>query len=201
MTRQRDLYIAKVAAGSKQDELRDFNRVGYTQAYPWRESPTPVFEGGAAVVSEPVVRPHTRRRRESWMDILAEQMRRDTLGAVACILLCAVLLLLGVAWGRQICNELEMHRQFTEYQADTRKLNDLNDALSAQLEAAKSGERIRNLARNELGMLRRESAEKISIYVQASDVAKKSRVQENEEPKFEVLDFMLGLLNVFDFKE
>ena len=63
------------------------------------------------------------------------------------------------------------------------------------------GERIRNLAQNELLMLRPERAETQTIYIQAPEKTTETTLQQNEEPRMEALDILLGLLNVFHIGE
>ena len=65
---------------------------------------------------------------------------------------------------------------------------------------AKEGERIRNLAQNELGMLRPERAQHVTIYIQSPDTAQQT-LQQNEEPRMEMLDILLGLLDVLHIGE
>ena len=66
---------------------------------------------------------------------------------------------------------------------------------------ARSGERIRNLAQNELGMLRPERAMTQKIYIQAPDSTAAATLQNTEEPRMEMLDILLGLLNVLHIGE
>ena len=73
--------------------------------------------------------------------------------------------------------------------------------LAQQLEIAGSGERIRNLAQNELGMLRRERAQTETIYIQAPDKKAREEAQAVGQTHMEILDFLLGLLNVFHIGE
>lgn len=205
MKEKRELYIAKYPAGSKQDELRDFNRAGYSQARPWHESPRPVFEfeaeSGAAAVSAPVERRYKRQPRENWMDWLAEEARRDTKDVIICVVLCAMLVLMAALWGQRLAQSRSLQLDIQKYENGTTALEANNEVLRGQLSQAKAEDRIRNLAQNELGMLRPERAQTKEIYIPAADMARKTTVQENEEPKFEALDFMLGLLDVFGFEE
>ena len=64
---------------------------------------------------------------------------------------------------------MNTQRSIERYQAQTITLRQENEKLAQQLEIAGSGERIRNLAQNELGMLRRERAQTETIYIQAPD--------------------------------
>ena len=74
-------------------------------------------------------------------------------------------------------------------------------AMQQQLMAAESGDRIRNRAQNELGMLRRERAQTETIYIQAPEKKAQDEAQALSENHMEILDFLLGLLNVFHIGE
>ncbi|MDO4741666.1 MAG: hypothetical protein Q4A66_13440, partial [Eubacteriales bacterium] len=87
------------------------------------------------------------------------------------------------------------------YQSRTVALEKESERLAQQLEIAKSGERIRNLAQNELHMLRPERALTETIYIQTIDNNPDTVLQQNEEPRMEALDILLGLLNVLHIGE
>jgi hypothetical protein len=89
---ENELYIASEPAGSAQDELRDYNRVGYRSERPWNETPVPVFEAEAAAVSAPSV--GKRVRQETFFDRLAYHARRERRDAIACVVLLAVILMM-----------------------------------------------------------------------------------------------------------
>ena len=60
---------------------------------------------------------------------------------------------------------------------------------------AQSGEIIRNRAQNEYGMIRRERADTRKIYIQIPDSTEIRNDEEQEEPRFELLDVLLGTLD------
>ena len=194
---ERELYIAKAPAGSAQDDLRDFNRVGYRSQRPWNETPVPMFEAEAAVAAPSVGR---RVRQETFFDKLAYHAKRERSDVIACIVLFAVILMMTAAWGQKLVEGKRVQDAITSYQAQTIAFEKDNERLSTQLEMAKSGERIRNLAQNELGMLRPERAQHMTIYIQTPDTAQQS-LQQNEEPRMELLDILLGLLDVLHIGE
>lgn len=207
---ERELYIAKVPAGSAQDDLRDLNKPGYRSERPWREAPSPVFEEPYRNEEEPVEQPrkraHTRisrhaKRRTGLLEQIAEEARRDKKGAAMCVALFAVCLMLGSAWGQKMVEGVQIQQMIDSYQAQTANFEQENEQLAQQLEMAKSGERIRNLAQNELGMLRPERAQTETIYIQAPETPTQEMVQESEEPQMDLLDFLLGMLNVFHIGE
>ena len=194
----RPLYIADIPAGSLQDELRDYNRAGYRSERPWNETPYPVFEGGETAA--PVVR-RKRVKQKTFMDYLSAQAKKERKDVIACIVLLGVIMMMTAAWGQKMIQGVEIQRAINQYQASTVAFERENERLSQQLELARGGERIRNLAQNELGMLRPERAVTQKIYIQAPDSAAQASVQNSEEPRMEMLDILLGLLNVLHIGE
>ena len=196
----RQMYIAKVPAGSLQDELRDYNRAGYHSQRPWNETPTPVFEAAAAQTAAPAVH-RKRAKKQSVMNYLAAQAKRERKDVIACIVLLGVIMMMTAAWGQKMIRGVEIQRAINNYQTSTVIFERDNERLAQQLEIARGGERIRNLAQNELGMLRPERAMTQTIYIQTPDSAAETTVQNNEEPRMEMLDILLGLLNVLHIGE
>ena len=92
-------------------------------------------------------------------------------------------------------------RSIESYQTQTATLVKENEMMQQQLTAAESGDRIRNRAQNELGMLRRERAQTETIYIQAPEKKAQDEAQALSENHMEILDFLLGLLNVFHIGE
>ena len=199
--RERELYISAVPAGSPQDNLRDFNRAGYRSERPWNESPRPALAGGD-VVAAPAAPPvrKTRKRRAGFLERAAYEAGRDKKGAAACAVLCCAIVLMGALWCGRIVDGVQLAHDIDSYQKQTRVIEQENETLARQLETASSGERIRNLAQNELGMLRRERANQETIYIPL-DETQNSRAQESTEPRMELLDVLLGLLDVFHIGE
>ena len=199
--RDTNLYIADVPAGSLQDDLRDYNRAGYRSARPWNETPDPVFEAvQAAETAAPVVR-HKRVRQQSFLDKLSAQARRERKDVLVCIVLAAVIMMMTAAWGQKMIQGVDIQRSINNYHASTVAFERENERLAQQLELARGGERIRNLAQNELGMLRPERAQHHTIYIQTPDTSAEQTAQNSEEPRMELLDILLGLLNVLHIGE
>ena len=196
----RPLYIADVPAGSAQDELRDFSRAGYRSARPWNE--TPLFEAQASGPAPEQGAPRRKRvKKQTFLDRLIQQARRERRDAVACAVLAAVIMMMTAAWGQKMIRGVEIQRTINMYQANTVAFERENEKLEQQLEQARGGERIRNLAQNELGMLRPERAKTQTIYIRQPETAAQEAVQHPEEPRMELLDILLGLLNVFHIGE
>lgn len=195
--RGEELYIADVPAGSAQDELRDYNRAGYRSERPWHETPAPVFE--AAAPAPAPRRAHARP--QTFLDRLAAQARRERRDVAVCIALLAVIMMMVAAWGQQMIKGVEIQHSINAYQANTVAFERENERLSQQLEQARGGGRIRNLAQNELGMLRPERARTETIYIKTPESPAQKAVQDPEEPRMELLDILLGLLNVLHIGE
>lgn len=193
----RQLYIARVPAGSAQDALRDLNRPGYRSERPWNE--TPAFEEGGAAAA-PVQRRAKRKKPMTLGQWLAYHAKRERKDVAACAALLCVILTMAAMWGQNLISGTQIQNAITKYQSDTNQLNRENELLEQRLTMARSGERIRNLAQNELNMLRKERAHTETIYIQAPEKAKES-LQHNDEPRMELLDVLLGLLNVLNIGE
>ena len=193
----RTLYIADVPAGSAQDELRDYNRAGYRSERPWNETPAPVFEAAEAVPAPT----RGRARPKTFLDWLAAQARRERRDVIVCFVLLAVIMMMLAAWGQKMIEGVEIQRSINAYQANTVAFERENERLAQQLELARGGERIRNLAQNELGMLRPERAKTETIYIRTPEGTAQKTVQNTEEPRMELLDILLGLLNVLHIGE
>ena len=194
---EKELYIAKAPAGSAQDDLRDYNRVGYRSQRPWNETPVPMFEAEAAVAAPSVGR---RVRQETFFDRLSYHAKRERRDVVACVVLFAIILMMTAAWGQKLVEGKRVQDTIASYQAQTLAFEKDNERLATQLEMARNGERIRNLAQNELGMLRPERAQHVTIYIQTPEAAQQT-LQQNEEPRMEMLDILLGLLDVLHIGE
>lgn len=198
----RTLYIADVPAGSAQDELRDYNRAGYRSERPWHETPAPVFEAAEAAPAQQSSAPgRGRARPQTFLDRLAAQARRERRDVIVCFVLLAVIMMMLAAWGQKMIEGVEIQRSINTYQANTVAFERENERLAQQLELARGGERIRNLAQNELGMLRPERAKTETIYIRTPESTAQKTAQNTGEPRMELLDILLGLLNVLHIGE
>jgi len=198
----RTLYIADVPAGSAQDELRDYNRAGYRSERPWNETPAPVFEAAEAAPAQQMpALDRGRARPQTFLDRLAAQARRERRDVIVCFVLLAVIMMMLAAWGQKMIEGVEIQRSINAYQANTVAFERENERLAQQLELARGGERIRNLAQNELGMLRPERAKTEMIYIRTPESTAQKTAQNTGEPRMELLDILLGLLNVLHIGE
>ena len=197
----RDLYIADDPAGSAREKLRDLNRAGYRGED--EETPSPALQTPEARRPDTftVKKAAKKQRPMGPVDRLIYEVRRDRAGVTVCVLLAATMLVMCVAWGRNMVAGVNAQRSIENYQKKTVSLQKENEAMTQQLESAESGERIRNRAQNELGMLRRERAQTETIYIQAPDKKAREEAQAVGQTHMEILDFLLGLLNVFHIGE
>ena len=199
---ERELYISADPAGSARENLRDLNRAGYRSERPWHDTPDPALQKAAPETQRRApARKTAARKRLGPIDRLLAEIRRDRKGVAVCAMLAATMLVMAVAWGRNMVSGVSIQRDIEHYQAQTISLQRENEKLTQQLEIAESGERIRNLAQNELGMLRRERAQTETIYIQAPEKKAQDEAQALSENHMEILDFLLGLLNVFHIGE
>ena len=195
---ERELYISADPAGSARENLRDLNRAGYRSERPWRDTPDPALQKATPETQRRApARKAAARKQLGPIDRLLAEIRRDRKGVAVCAMLAATMLVMAAAWGRNMVSGVSIER----YQAQTITLRQENEKLAQQLEIAGSGERIRNLAQNELGMLRRERAQTETIYIQAPEKKAQDEAQALSENHMEILDFLLGLLNVFHIGE
>ena len=201
---EKDLYIADDPAGSARENLRDLNKTGYRAERPWHDPPDPALQREVPprqATVKTTVRRTAKKKSLGPVDHLLLEIRRDRAGVTVCVMLAATMLMMAVAWGRNMVSGVNIQRDIENYQAQTISLQRENEKLTQQLENAESGERIRNLAQNELGMLRRERAQTETIYIQAPEKKAQEGAQTGGETHMEILDFLLGLLNVFHIGE
>ena len=191
-TDENDLYIARTPAGSAGDRLRDFNRRGYRDG---EESPEPVLVRAAA---RPVHQAHRAEpaSKESFGAYWVRSAREDRGAAALCALLLCAIVFLGFVWGAKGLKGARNRSSIEAFNTATVALIRENEELAARLEKAQNGERIRNRAQNELGMLRRERANTEKIYIQIPEGMETTANAAAEEPRFEFLDVMLGLLEI-----
>jgi len=200
--RERELYIARAQAGSAQDDLYDLNKRGYRSERPWNETPVPAFEGvSAQEVAAPVRRRAKTQKKKGIFEYIAYHARRDRKGVLICLALLFAMLMMVAAWGGEMVDGVMLSRDIAMYETQTKYIKMENEGLQRQLEIASSGERIRNLAQNELGMLRPERANQATIYIRATDAAETMAQTEAGGVEMELLDILLGLLNVLHIGE
>ena len=197
--REQELYIARAQAGSAQDDLYDLNKRGYRAERPWNETPVPAFEGAAQEAEAPLYRRKTQKKK-GLFEYIAYHARRDRKGVMVCMALLFAMLMMVAMWGGEMVDGVVLSRDIAMYETQTKYIQMENEGLQRQLEIAQSGERIRNLAQNKLGMLRPERANQATIYIRTTDYAE-TAVQEENGVQMELLDILLGILNVLHIGE
>ena len=117
-------------------------------------------------------------------------------------MLAATMLVMAAAWGAQH----GFRREHTAVDgAPIRRGDDhasagKRESWRSSLEIRRKRERIRNLAQNELGMLRRERANRNDLLRRR--IKRRGRTAASRpDTHMEILDFLLGLLNVFHIGE
>ena len=183
---EQDLYLSALRPGSRQDRLRDLNRRGYAEA----DSPDPFFEEEFHASCQQEL-----KRETGFWHAFREEVSQDRLGAALCSFLLIVVLLLGGFWVRQMAVSARNRSDLESYLRRTEALLAANETLRQELSRVQDGERIRNLAMNEHGMMRRERAETVEIYSPVPERGNVAAPHASEETKFEMLDFLLGLLD------
>lgn len=195
------LYISRVPAGSKQDDLLDFNRAGYRAERPWRDTPEPLFEQEKSKEPDKEPKGKKPRRQAGLFGYLEREAQKARLDAAVCVLLLSGILVFTAAWGQKMVEGVSIQADIAAYEQKTIELTKENEKLMQQLEMAQNGERIRNLAQNELHMLRPERANTETIYIRTPSTGAGGTAQQQEEPRFEVLDILLGILDLFHIGE
>ena len=105
---ERELYIAKAPAGSLQDDLKDYNRIGYRSERPWNETPEPLFETKKAQPPKYKAAPAKQKKR-TFAQWVIYQARQDRMGAMVCTgLLCAMLMMV-VVWGGEMVQGVQLN--------------------------------------------------------------------------------------------
>ena len=138
---------------------------------------------------------------EGPLDMLVREVKRDRLGAGAAAILAATFLILMVLFLGELSRQNALKTEIAAYNQRITELVTENDGLTEQLARARDGQRIRNLAGNELHMLRREKATVKEIYIQLPEDDSLLTGAKDSEPHLEMLDIMLGLLDRFHIGE
>ncbi|MBR2942098.1 MAG: hypothetical protein IKB82_01740 [Clostridia bacterium] len=196
-----DLYIAREAAGSSQDNLRDLNKRGYRTDRPWNDTddtPTPLFE---TPVYKAAPKTGKKQKKKTFTQWLIHHAKRDKTGVAICAGLCCAMLMMVAVWGGEMVEGVRLADRIAQYESGTEAINIENDSLTQELERARSGERIRNLAQNQLGMLRPERAAHEVIYIRTAEHSANEVQLTEGETRLEFLDLMLGLLDMFHIGE
>ena len=200
---ERELYIERVQAGSAQDLLRDNNRPGYSaEALDGDGLPFSFLteEMEREEKREAKNRKNRKTKQLTFTERLARAIRRER-GAVAlCCTLMALNLVLLSFWGQAMIDGVRKQETIAVYQQGASDYQREIDQAKVRIARAQDGERIRNAAQNELGMLRKERVASQTIYIHKASIAQGEPVQQVAQDEGGLLDWLLSVADIFDFK-
>lgn len=197
LAQERDMYISREPAGSAQDRLRDMNQPAY-RADVRAESPEPAL-GRVERNRKQTIRSHTKKK--NLVERIGLAAETDRAGAIVCVVLICIAVGLGIL-------NLQKHGEYRQLKSEITRYTNAINALEAEnaiyedkLAIESSGEKIRNRAQNELGMLRPERAARETIYITIPNNQGMTPVQEDSEPELDLMDIVLGIMNVMKIGE
>lgn len=212
--RESDLLIERDQAGSARDLMRDNNRIGYSapeldgdglpfsffinEAKNEREYEEASRERIRREIEE------KRRAREEAQLTLTERVvhavhRERRAFALCCVLLVVNLTLLSF-WGQTMIDGVRKRDMIVMYENGAKEYRMEIDAANVKIANAQNGERVRNKAQNELGMLRTERVATQTIYLQTSNLAAAKPEQEVVQESMGLLDWLLSVADILDFR-
>lgn len=209
---ENELYIGQDQAGFARELMRDSSRIGYSaQELDDDGLPFSFFieeaERDARRVQERKERIQaTRKKREaeealSFTERLMRAWHRERRAAAICGFLLALNLTLLAFFGQAAIDGVRKRDQILSYERGAAAYQAEIDAAKIRIAQAQNGELIRNKAQNELGMLRGERMATQKIYIQTSNlVASEEPAQQPTQEKRGLLDWLLSVADVFDFK-
>lgn len=201
---ENDLYIAKDQAGSARELLRDNNRIGYSR--PELDDDGLPFDFFIEETRREEERMRAKQenakrhkpRRLTLTQRIARAVRREKQAAVVCAVLTAIMLTLGCFEMQMIIDGVDKQAKIRMYEDGARSYQAEIDDAKVRIAQAQSGERIRNKAQNELGMLRGERMDTRKIYIQTPNLPMAQTAQQTEEERG-LLDWLLSVADIFDF--
>lgn len=198
-----ELYIERVQAGSAQDLLRDNNRMGYRDGDALDEDGLPFsFLMEDALRDEQRSRTTKKKKTErslSTSERLIRAFRRERGPATLCCVLLAVNLVLLTFMARTMIDGVRKQNTIASYEAGAQAYLTSNEQARIKIDMAKDGERVRNIAQNELGMLRKERVTTQEIYIHTSSLPDAQPTETVNEEKRGLLDWLLSVVDIFDF--
>lgn len=200
---ERELYIERVQAGSAQDLLRDNNRLGYSaEELDGDGLPFSFFmeEKEREEKREETNGKNRKTKHLTFTERLARAVRRERGAVILCCTLMALNLVLLSFWGQAMIDGVRKQETIALYQQGASDYQREIDQAKVKIARAQDGERIRNAAQNELGMLRKERVASQTIYIQKSALAQGETVQYAAEESGGLLDWLLSVADIFDFK-
>lgn len=201
---ERELYIERDQAGSARDLMRDNNRVGYAGE--------DLDEDGLPF-SFFMEEPHKDRKREERETArrnekkktppfgrVVRARRRERRAFAACCALAMLNLTLLAFWGQTAIDGVRKRDTIEMYERGAQEYRMEIDAAQMKIADAQNGERVRNKAQNELGMLRNERVTTQKIYIQTSNLARTNAGETLAQEDAGLLDWLLSVADIFDFR-
>ncbi len=205
--RESELYLERDRAEFARELIRDNNRVGYgAQALDEDGLPFSFFideaERDEARAQQKKRSARARQAQEelTFTERLAIALRRERRAAAACCVLLALNATLLAFWGQAMIDGVEKRDQIAAYEDGIAAYRAEVETARKAIDTAQRGDRIRNVAQNELGMLREELVTKQTIYIQAPSAAADRQQNVQEQERAGLLDWLLSAADIFDFK-
>lgn len=207
--KESELYLERDQAGFARELIRDNNRIGYSgQGLDDDGLPFSFFidevqrDEERRRAKKTNARAAARQREEelTFTERLAIVARRERRAVAVCCALFALNLTLLAFWGQAMIDSVSKRDQILAYENGKAAYEMEIQEARRKIDAAQSGERIRNLAQNELGMLRGERVETQKIYIQTSNLASAQQPAAVAEESAGLLDWLLSVADIFDFK-
>ena len=213
-TQERELYIAADEAGFAREMLRDNNRIGYSaeeldeDGLPFSFFMEEKQRGKKREEERRVkkVKYQASRKQEAELDEMTfverfeRAFRKERHTAILCGVLLALNLTLLAFFGQAVIDGVRVRDQILMYERGAATYQAEIDAVTMKIEEATNGTLIRNKAQNELGMLRSERVATQKIYIQAPSVSAQTPVQQVAQEESGLLDWLLSVADIFDFK-
>ena len=195
---ERELLIEHVQAGSAQDLLRDNNRIGYAEeerdsdglpfAFLEREQETPVRKAKK-----------TREEQLTNTERLVRAIRRERTAVAVCCVLLVINIVLFSFWAQALIDGVRLQGKIDDYDKDIKVYEASIAEAQKQINYVKEDARVRNVAQNELGMLRKERMATEKIYIQTVGIAPERQAEVQVEESAGLLDWLLSVADIFDF--
>ena len=195
---ERELLIEHVQAGSAQDLLRDNNRIGYAEeerdsdglpfAFLEREQEAPVRKAKK-----------TREEQLTNTERLVRAIHRERTAVAICCVLLVINIVLFSFWAQALIDGVRLQGKIDDYDKDIKVYEASIAEAQKQINYVKEDARVRNVAQNELGMLRKERMATEKIYIQTAGIAPERQAEVQVEESAGLLDWLLSVADIFDF--
>ena len=196
---ERELLIERVQAGSAPDLLRDNNRIGYSEEE--RDDDGLPFVFIEPEREEPLRKAKkTREEQLTFAERLVRAIRRERSAVAACCVLLVLNIVLLSFWGQALIDGIRLQDKIDVYDQGISDYKAIIADARSQIALATNDEHVRIVAQNELGMLRKERVDTKKIYIQTAGIVPARQPEEVVEESTGVLDWLLSVADIFDFK-